>query len=103
MQAQVPTGFMRAGDSDFFDTDALSVDFGWIDDVRVVYEQASHNWAAYAPDLGGVISTGKTRVDVERNMREAIAIYREEMARDQVERPWLYGDGTSSLEPMSQG
>ena len=86
MQAQVPADFIRAGDGDFLDTDALSVDFGWIGEVRVVFEQAPQNWAAYAPDLGGVISTGKTRQEVERNMGEAIAIYREEMARDHAHR-----------------
>jgi predicted RNase H-like HicB family nuclease len=91
MQARLPAGFAREGDEDFFDTDALALDFGWIDGIRVVYEQAPLNWAAYSPDLGGVISTGSTREDVERMMREAIAVHREEMARDHLERPWLYG------------
>ena len=86
MQTQIPTDFIRAGDEDFLDTDALSVDFGWIGEVRVVYEQAPGYWAAYAPDLGGVISTGRTREDVERTMGEAIALYREEMLRDHAHR-----------------
>jgi predicted RNase H-like HicB family nuclease len=68
-----PPGFLRPGDDDPFDTDALAVEFGWIDGYRIVYEQAPSNWAAYSPDVPGCISTGKTRQDVERNMREALA------------------------------
>lgn len=37
-----------------------------------------------------MISTGNTREEVEHNMREAMAIQREEMVRDRLERPWLY-------------
>jgi hypothetical protein len=47
MQPMLSAGYVREGDEDFFDTDALSLDFGLIDGVRVVYEQAPHNWAAY--------------------------------------------------------
>jgi predicted RNase H-like HicB family nuclease len=41
----------------------------------VIYEQAKSNWAAYAPDVPGCIATGKTREDVERNFREALAFH----------------------------
>ena len=43
----------------------------------VVYEQAPNNYAAYVPDLPGCVSTGATREEVERNIREAIAFHLE--------------------------
>jgi len=39
----------------------------------VVFEKSDNNYAAYVPDLPGCIATGKTRDDVERHIREAIA------------------------------
>ena len=41
----------------------------------VVFEQGDHNFAAYVPDLPGCISTGKTRAEVEKNIREAIEFH----------------------------
>ena len=41
----------------------------------VVFEKGEHNFAAYVPDLPGCISTGKTREDVERNIKEAIEFH----------------------------
>lgn len=38
----------------------------------VIFEQAENNWAAYAPDLPGCITTGQTLEETERNIREAI-------------------------------
>jgi predicted RNase H-like HicB family nuclease len=49
---------------------------------NVVYERAPHNWSAYVPDLPGCIATGKTRADVERNIREAIELHLEAMRAD---------------------
>lgn len=77
---------MKPGEDDPLDTDALSVDFGSIDGYRVVYEQAPHNWAAYSPDLPGCVSTGRTRQDVERRMREAIAFHLEALHEDSAPR-----------------
>lgn len=45
----------------------------------VVYEKAPRNWSAYVPDLPGCIATGRTRAEVERNMREAIEAHLELM------------------------
>ncbi len=58
---------------------------------EVVYEQAPDNWAAWVPELPGCISTGTTREDCERNIREAIAGHLEVMC--------LYGDGPG-IEPL---
>jgi predicted RNase H-like HicB family nuclease len=41
----------------------------------VVFEKTDNNCAAYVPDLPGCIATGKTRDDVERLIREAIAFH----------------------------
>ena len=40
----------------------------------VVYEQTPNNFCAYAPDLPGCISTGKTWDEVREMMREAIGV-----------------------------
>ena len=41
----------------------------------VVIEKAGRNYSAYAPDLPGVITAGRTPRATERNMREAIAFH----------------------------
>ena len=41
----------------------------------VVFEKSPNNYAAYVPDLPGCVSTGATREEVERNIREAIAFH----------------------------
>ena len=45
----------------------------------VVYEQTPRNWAAYVPELPGCVATGRTRPEVERLIREAIALHVEAM------------------------
>lgn len=93
-----PEGFIREDEeaTDLYDADpcVLAVGGGWIDGYRVVYEQLAENWAAYSPDLDGVISTGDTREEVERNMREAIPFHLEGLALDRAERPWLYEEAS---------
>jgi predicted RNase H-like HicB family nuclease len=41
----------------------------------IVIEKTSTGFSAYSPDLDGCVSTGATREEVERNMREAIAFH----------------------------
>ncbi len=48
----------------------------------VVIEKGPSNYSAYVPDLPGCIATGKTRVEVESNMREAIEFHIEGMIED---------------------
>ena len=48
----------------------------------VVYEKASSNWAAYVPDLPGCISTGATRSEIARNIREAIEFHIDGLIED---------------------
>ena len=42
----------------------------------VLYEQTDEGaWGAYLPDLPGVVALGKTREEVERRIKEAVAAY----------------------------
>jgi predicted RNase H-like HicB family nuclease len=43
----------------------------------IVIEQTESVYSAYSPDLPGCVSTGASRTEVERNMREAIAFHLE--------------------------
>jgi predicted RNase H-like HicB family nuclease len=41
----------------------------------IVIEKTASGFSAYSPDLPGCVSTGHSREDVEKNMREAIAFH----------------------------
>jgi predicted RNase H-like HicB family nuclease len=41
----------------------------------IVIEQTSSSYSGYSPDLPGCVSTGKTRDEVEKHMREAIEFH----------------------------
>jgi predicted RNase H-like HicB family nuclease len=41
----------------------------------IVIEPTATGFSAYAPDLPGCVSTGQTRQEVEKNMREAIGFH----------------------------
>lgn len=53
----------------------------------IVLEAGADNWSAYAPDVPGVVATGKTEADTERRMREALALHLYELSQDGDERP----------------
>ena len=54
----------------------------------VILEHAEgSNYSAYVPDLPGCVSTGETREDALRNIREAIALHIEGMREDGLEIP----------------
>jgi predicted RNase H-like HicB family nuclease len=57
----------------------------------IVFEKTPNNFSAYLPDLPGCIATGKTRREVEKNIREAIALHLQGMRED----------GNSLPEPTS--
>jgi predicted RNase H-like HicB family nuclease len=48
----------------------------------VVIEEAPTGFSAYSPDLPGCVSTGRTREEVERNIREAIEFHLEGLRAD---------------------
>ncbi len=41
----------------------------------IVIEPTKSGFSTYSPDLPGCVSTGRTREEVEQNMREAIAFH----------------------------
>ena len=48
----------------------------------VIYEKTSTGYSAYVPDLPGCITTGSTREETERLMREAIEFHLAGMRED---------------------
>lgn len=48
----------------------------------IIIEQAGNNFSAYAPDLPGCITTGQTKEETLRNMREAIEFHLEGLRED---------------------
>lgn len=53
----------------------------------VVIEKAGRNFSAYCPDLPGCIATGKTRREVEKNIRDAIAFHLEGLKENHLPIP----------------
>jgi predicted RNase H-like HicB family nuclease len=53
----------------------------------IVIEQTGTGYSSYSPDLPGCISTGRTRDEVERNMREAVEFHLEGMRLEGLEVP----------------
>jgi len=53
----------------------------------VVYEKSATGWAAYVPDLPGVITTGQTKEETKRLIREAIEFHLEGLREDQLPIP----------------
>ena len=48
----------------------------------VIYEPGEHNWSAFCPDVPGCVAAGRTRVDTERLMAEALALHLAGMEED---------------------
>ena len=48
----------------------------------IVFEITANNFSAYLPDLPGCIATGKTRTEVEKNIRAAIELHLQGMRED---------------------
>jgi predicted RNase H-like HicB family nuclease len=53
----------------------------------VIYEKAPDNYSAYSPDIPGCIATGKTRQEVEKNIKEAISFHLEGLEKDGLPLP----------------
>jgi predicted RNase H-like HicB family nuclease len=51
-------------------------------EYTVIYEKGETNWGAYIPDLLGCISIGDTFLEVQENIKEAIALYLEVLQED---------------------
>ena len=55
----------------------------------IIIEEATTGYSAYSPDLPGCVSTGKTREELEQNMRAAIAFHLEGLKLEGYEIPQL--------------
>lgn len=53
----------------------------------VIFEKAGENYSAYSPDIPGCIATGRTRKEVENNIKEAISFHIEGLKEDGVPVP----------------
>jgi len=53
----------------------------------VVYEKSATGWAAYVPDLSGVIATGATKEETQQRIREAIEFHLEGLREDNIPIP----------------
>jgi predicted RNase H-like HicB family nuclease len=53
----------------------------------IIIEETGTGYSAYSPGLPGAVSTGHTRDEVERNMREAIELHLEGMRLEGIEVP----------------
>ena len=50
----------------------------------IVVEKGPRNYSAYVPDLPGCVATGKTREEVEKNIREAVALHLRGLKEDHI-------------------
>jgi len=59
-----------------------------------VVEKTKTGFSSYSPDLEGCIATGKTRKEVEKNMKEAIEFHVEGLVLDKekIPRPHAYSN-----------
>jgi len=53
----------------------------------VVYEKSGSGWAAYVPDLPGVVTTGSTKTEVRSLIREAIEFHLDGLKEDRLPIP----------------
>lgn len=47
-----------------------------------MFEKTARNYSAYVPDLPGCVATGRSQEDVERQIREAIALHIDGLRRE---------------------
>lgn len=50
-------------------------------EYTVIYERGERNWSAYVPDLPGCVATGKSRQDLDKQIREAMEFHMEGLKR----------------------
>ena len=60
----------------------------------IIIEPTDTGFSAYSPDLPGCTSTGATREEVERNMREAIEFHLEGLQLEGIPAPQPSSEST---------
>ena len=58
----------------------------------IVLEPTETGYSAYSPDIPGCISTGRTKKETERNIREAIEFHLEGLRAEGLEIPMPASD-----------
>ena len=58
----------------------------------VVYEKTKTGYSAYAPDLPGVIATGKTKLIVEKNIFDALQFHLEGLKEEHFPIPKAHAE-----------
>ncbi|HZU01028.1 MAG TPA: type II toxin-antitoxin system HicB family antitoxin [Ktedonobacteraceae bacterium] len=58
----------------------------------VIIEKGDTSYGAYCPDLPGCVAVGRTREEVEQNMREAIAMHIQGMIEENEPIPLPHND-----------
>ncbi len=60
----------------------------------VVYEKTKTGFSAYSPDIQGCIATGRTKKEVEKNMKESVEFHLEGLADEKMKapEPFAYSD-----------
>ena len=53
----------------------------------VVIEKTVTGYSAYVPDLPGCVSVGRTREEMDRNIRDAIELYLDELREQRAPIP----------------
>ena len=53
----------------------------------MVYEKSETGWAAYVPDLPGVVTTGRSREEVRSLIQEAIEFHLDGLREDRLPIP----------------
>ena len=53
----------------------------------VIYEKSRTGWAAYVPDLPGVVTTGPTREEVRSLIQEAVEFHLDGLREDKLPIP----------------
>jgi predicted RNase H-like HicB family nuclease len=53
----------------------------------IIIEQTPTGYSAYSPDVPGCVATGRTRDQVEREMRDAIAFHLEGLKAEGMDVP----------------
>ncbi len=67
----------------------------------VVYEKSDTGWAAYVPDLPGVVTTGRSRTEVRSLIKEAIEFHLDGLKEDRlpIPEPSAEAEVVSVLQP----
>jgi predicted RNase H-like HicB family nuclease len=60
----------------------------------IIIEETSRGYSAYSPDVPGCVSTGRTRQEVEQNVREAIEFHLEGLRLEGLPAPETHSYST---------